>query len=299
MARPAPAVVRAVRLVDLLVSHPTERFTLSELARRTGVGLGSVHAVLTELEDAGYLSRHPIARTYSLGPALVVAGAVALEQQPALGLAKEEIDAVAAALGVEALVTAPTTHEIVFVARAGRASPRSPTMLVGERVPLVPPLGAVFMAWASASEIDAWLARAPAAGGTELVARSRADLALARARGFSIGSASETQRAFGATVFSLADAPRRRELRADLDMLLVALAADDYAVASIDPARIYDIGMIAAPVFDGDGRVVAAIAATGFSLGLRAPDVVRAAERIRDAAAVVTKRMGGRPTRGG
>ena len=120
---------------------------------------------------------------------------------------------------------------------------------------------------------------------------------MARARGYAIGSASETQRAFGATVFSLTDVPRRAELRADLDGLLAALASDEYAVASLEPAGTYEIGMIAAPVFDPGGRVVAAITGTGFDRALAAAEVVHAAERIRDAAAVVTKRAGGRPSR--
>src|SRR6185503_18773506 len=125
--------------------------------------------------------------------------------------------------------TAPTTDEIVFVARAGRASPRSPNVREGERVPLVPPLGAVFMAWATSDEVARWLARAPSVD----AGRARAALALARTRGYSIGSASETQRAFGATVFSLADAARSDAVRADLDALLARLADDAYSLSSI------------------------------------------------------------------
>jgi DNA-binding IclR family transcriptional regulator len=43
-------VNRAVGVLDLLVTHPTERFTLSDLVRRTGISLGSAHAVLAVLE---------------------------------------------------------------------------------------------------------------------------------------------------------------------------------------------------------------------------------------------------------
>jgi DNA-binding IclR family transcriptional regulator len=295
MARPAPAVGRAVALLDVLIAHPDQRFALSELARRAGVSLGSAHAVLAELEEAGYVRRQPATKVYALGPALAVAGAIALRQQPTLAAAIDELPALARALSSEALVTAPTTDEIVFVARAGRASPRSPNVREGERVPLVPPLGAVFMAWATPEEVAGWLARAPSVD----AARAQAALSLARSRGYSIGSASETQRAFGATVFSLADAARSQAVRADLDALLSRLAEDDYPLASIDAGASYDIGMIAAPVFDGDRRVVAAIAATGFARAFDAGEVVRAAERVRDAAAVATKRGGGRPSPGG
>jgi DNA-binding IclR family transcriptional regulator len=295
MARPAPAVGRAVALLDVLIAHPDQHFTLSELVRRGGVGLGSAHAVLAELEEVGYVRRHPTTKAYSLGAALAVAGAVALRQQPALAAAIDELAALARDVGAEALVTAPTTDEIVFVARAGRASPRSPNVREGERVPLVPPLGAVFMAWATPAEVARWLARAPSVD----TARAQAALSLARSRGYSIGSASDTQRAFGATVFSLADAAGSQAVRADLDALLASLADGDYPLASLDAGELFDVGMIAAPVFDGDQRVVAAIAATGFARAFAAEEVVRAAERVRDAAAVATKRGGGRPSPGG
>ncbi len=295
MARPAPAVGRAVALLDLLLAHPDQRFTLSELVRRTGVSLGSGHAVLAELEAVGYVRRHPIDKTYALGPALAVAGAIALRQQPSLAAAIDELAPLARALDSETLVTAATTDEIVFVARAGRAAPRSPNVREGERVPLVPPLGAVFMAWATPEEVGDWLARAPSVD----TARAQAALALARTRGYSIGSASDTQRAFGATVFSRTEAAPAGAVRADLDAvldrLLTRLADGDYALSSLDAGEVYDVGMIAAPVFDGDRRVAAAIAATGFGRALDAEEVVRAAERVRDAAAVATKRGGGRP----
>ncbi len=116
MARPAPAVGRAVALLDLLLAHPDQRFTLSELVRRTGVSLGSGHAVLAELEAVGYVRRHPISKTYALGPALAVAGAIALRQQPSLGAAIDELAPLARSLDSETLVTAATTDEIVFVA---------------------------------------------------------------------------------------------------------------------------------------------------------------------------------------
>ena len=104
MARPAPAASRAIQILDLLVTHPTERFTLTELVRRTGMSLGSAHATLAVLEGSGHVSRNTTSRAYSLGPALVVAGVVALEHHPAIDAARQVIEPLAAELGVEVLV---------------------------------------------------------------------------------------------------------------------------------------------------------------------------------------------------
>ncbi|MBL7518078.1 helix-turn-helix domain-containing protein, partial [Frankia sp. CNm7] len=162
MARPAPAVDKALKIIDLLVTHRGEQFTISDLARRTGSSLGSAHAVLAVLEQTGYLSRHPTRRTYGLGPALVSAGMVALEQHPAIRAAADQIPRLAGELDADVVVTAATPTEIVFVAVGGTGSRYGPGFREGERVPLVPPLGLVFMAWAHPLEVAAWLGRAPA-----------------------------------------------------------------------------------------------------------------------------------------
>jgi len=295
MARPAPAVTRALQIIDLLVAHPTERFTLSQLVQRTGMSLGSAHAVLAVLEQSGYVSRHRTQKTYTLGPALVAAGVAALAQHPAIQVATERLPKLASELGAEALVTAATPTEIIFVARAGEPSPFGPTVREGERVPLVPPLGAVFMAWNERAEIDAWLDRAPLDSRTDRERYEQLLLAV-RERGCSISTASGTQRAFGDVIASLTDNPKRDELRAELDEVLATLAADtEYGLASITPERTYDIGMIAVPVFDPNGRVLAAIVGTGFEPGLPAGEVERLAELIRRCAIVVTKHTKGRP----
>ena len=182
MARPAPAAARAVQILDLLVTHPDERFTLSELVRRTGMSLGSAHAVLAVLEQSGHVTRHPVTKAYSLGPALVVAGVVALEHLPGIGAARGLLAPLAAELGTEVVLTARTLDEIVFVARAGEPSPHGPALREGERVPLVPPFGAVFMAFADPADVEEWLARTPDGAG-EAVARCRDALELVRARG--------------------------------------------------------------------------------------------------------------------
>ena len=293
MARPAPAAQRALQVVDLLVAHPGQPFTLSEIVRRTAMSLGSAHAVLATLEAAGYVRRHPTNRTYGLGPALVAAGIVALDTSTGIRHAVDRAPALARRLGTEIVVSAATSDEIIFLARAGAPSPYGPDLREGERVPLVPPLGAVFLAWSDAPEIDAWLARDPGASPAR-DARHRANLELTRQRGYTVAAASELQRALGTAASDLADVPGRHDLRSDLTELLAALAAGPYAVDGLESDRTYDIGVVAAPVFDVDGKVVAALTATGFAPGRSAAEIVHVAEAIRDSAAVVTRESRGR-----
>lgn len=294
MARPAPAAQRALQVLDLLVTHPGHRFTMSEIVRRTAISLGSAHAVLHALETSGYVRRHPTTKAYGLGPALVAAGVVALDEQPALQAAIGRTPALAGHLRAEVVVSAATADEIIFLARAGEPTPHGPDLREGERVPLVPPLGAVFLAWAGEDEVGRWLLRDPG-GPHDRSARHRASLELVRQRGYSIAAASEVQRSLGAAASGLADVPGRADLRSDLGELLAALAEGPYALDALEPDRTYDIGVVAAPVFDADGAVVAAISATGFAPGRAAAEILAIAEAVRDAAAVVTRESRGRP----
>ncbi len=293
MARPAPAASRAVQILDLLVTHPTERFTLTELVRRTGMSLGSAHATLAVLEGSGHVSRNPTTRAYSLGPALVVAGVVALEHHPAIDAARHVIEPLAEQLGTEVVVSARTVDEIIFIARSGRHSAFGPGVREGERVPLVPPLGAVFLAWSEDREIQQWLERSPDPS-PESLARHRSALELARIRGFTATASSDTQRQLGERTFSLSDSPSNTDLRNDVAELFAVLATEDYPIIDLDAQRRFDVGNIAAPVFGADGEVIAAISASGFPPGLDAESVITAGTKIRDAAAIATRSSRGR-----
>jgi DNA-binding IclR family transcriptional regulator len=294
MARPAPAAARAVQVLDLLVTHPNERFTLTELVRRTGMSLGSAHAVLAVLEQSGHVSRHPTTKAYTLGPALVVAGVVALEHLPGIEAGRRLIGPLAVELGTEVVLTARTVDEIIFVAHAGEPTPYGPAVREGERVPLVPPFGAVFMAWADPDDVEEWLARTPE-GSAEAVARCRDALELVRSRGFAVTAGSDAQRMLGERAFTLTDDPGRDELRDDVAELFAALAREDYPVVALDDDHRFDVGIVAAPVFGPDGTVIAAVSATGFPWGLPASTVVEAGRKVRDCAAVISRQAGGRP----
>ncbi|MCB0996899.1 MAG: helix-turn-helix domain-containing protein, partial [Acidimicrobiales bacterium] len=78
MARPALAASRAIDILNFLASRPDETFSLSELARRTGVNVASTHAIVTTLTQAGYLARDPDRRSYSLGASVIALGAAAI-----------------------------------------------------------------------------------------------------------------------------------------------------------------------------------------------------------------------------
>ena len=293
MARPAPAAERVLGVLDVLVTHPSERFTLSDLVRLTGMSLGSAHAVLTVLEESGYVTRQRSPKVYSLGPALVVAGVIALEHHPAINAGREVLTKLAEELDVEAVLTARTRNDIIFVDRQGRHSDRHPEVREGERVPLVPPFGTVFLAWSSDEDIEQWIARASRPT-KELIRRVNDALESIRQHGVVVTVDHDAQWTLGQRFYSLADDPSRHEIREDVGRLRAVLEGIEYFHLDFDGVDSIEVGLIAAPIFDAQSNVAASITVYGFGHPLSPDEVREAAARVRQVALQATKASRGR-----
>lgn len=285
MSRPALSATRAMEVLNFLAAHPTEEFTLSDLAHRIGVNVASTHALLGALTDGGYLVRHPRLRTYALGPSVVAVGTAALERHPAIDLARDAARRLADQVGLEVSVTAPAGDEIVFVARAGEDQARGLPVHVGQRVPLVPPLGSVFVAWGDA---DRWLARA------EDPDAMRTVLAAIRARGYSVALDADARQGLGQALDRLAESPLHASALTPIEELVAELGHEEYQVVELHRASTYDVSMIAAPIFDTNGKVSLALSLVGFAAGLPADRIMAYGQQVRDACLIVTKQSRGR-----
>lgn len=272
MPRPALAATRALAVLNFLAAHPADEFTLSDLAVELEINVSSAHAVLGVLTEEGYVVRDPRLRTYSLGPSVVALGSGALERHPAVDHARDEARHLSEELGLGVAVTALAGDDIVFLARVGNYSAREVPVHVGQRIPLVPPIGAVFMAWLDA---EPWLARASDRAAMETVLED------VRSRGWAVALETDAHRA-SVTSGSVA------ELLDDLDQ-------EQYQVVGpLDSERTYDVVMITAPVFGPRRESLVAITLLGLEPGLTADQIAAYGERVRDAGLVATRRSGGR-----
>ena len=275
MARPAPSIDRTVAILNFLAAHPDDAFTLSELCRRLSITKATAHAMLNALADAGYLLRHPTDKTFTLGPALIAVGsAAAARRMEVVDYARDEMRRLAGELRVQVVATTAMGEEIVVLAREGEAEPFRVTLDVGQRLPLVPPIGTVFVAWSPPGEIDRWLRR----GGREVTDaqrdRYRAAVEAVRRRGWSVGVEVPGAMASGTR--------------------LEELAHDEYLLLELEKAQTYRLSHISAPVFGPDGTVVLALNLLGFPGLLRAEQVPELADRLVTAALTVTKSIHGR-----
>ena len=289
MARRAPAVERAVAVLNYLAAHPGERFTLSEIARDLGLNKATLHAILGALTESGYLVRDAEAKIYGLGPSLVALGNSAVGSFPAVDTAMPEMQALTDDLGFDCVASAAISDEIVILARSGTPRPFGINVQPGQRLPLAPPLGTVFVAWSGRDAIDAYLAKVGPKVSADRTEQYRRAIAAVRDRGYSVGLE-------GPPPPPPSPQPRRGKQHAPtLEESVRGVEIEEYALIELNPAASYRLNHIGAPVFGPDGEVMLGLFLIGFAGGMPAERVPEYASRLLLACERVTKSIQGRP----
>jgi DNA-binding IclR family transcriptional regulator len=291
MARAAPAASRAVAIVAFLTAHPSRGFTISELVDHLGMNIASAHATLAVLSDGGFVVRDSAHRTYRLGPALVATGRAALDQHPAVTATIAEAEVLGAELDTEVHVTALAGRDLVMVARCGRTPPPGRGNL-GNRTPLLAPLGIVYVAWAAPEVADEWIERSGAPA--EVAHRYRAVLAETRANGFSVNGPFLASAEMAKIVTRLRSKPVDEAPRRELGRLMHG--SDDLTVllAGRPPGDLIAYKAIAAPVFDPTGRALLAISVLGPEHPVPVEEVFDLGRRLVHAATIAMREDHGR-----
>jgi DNA-binding IclR family transcriptional regulator len=133
--QPSPPAHRLIDLVEFLARHPGDEFTVSEIARGAGLNRTTCTSLLLALQARGWVRPRGRA-TFTLGSALIPLGEAALAGLDVAVEVQPELDALVADLGMEALASVVSGHEIIVVGHARTASVLSSTVRVGQTIPL-------------------------------------------------------------------------------------------------------------------------------------------------------------------
>lgn len=292
MARAAPAASRAVSIISFLTAHSSRGFTISELVHHLGLNIASAHATLAVLQDAGFVLRDPVHRTYVLGPALAATGFAALEQHRAVEAAVEQAEILADELDSEVGITAIAGRDVIFLARRGPAPLATAIGYPGDRSPLLAPIGAVFMAWAEDDAVAAWLERADVIG--EAAEDLRHALGEIRARGFSV----PLQSIAAPEVMQAMERVRSEPTDEDAEHQLTGVLQQNEEMLLLfdghSPTDEVRFKTVAAPIFDAIGRVLLSISVTGPDHPVPLEYVLRLGRRVAQAATIATRQGRGR-----
>jgi DNA-binding IclR family transcriptional regulator len=127
------AVDRALDLLTLFGGDQTE-YTLTELARESGLGKPTVHRLIRTLEERGFVERRADGR-YALGTTLATLGLIALETRELSRLVDPILQQVVADTGETASCTVLDGDEMLTVACVAGHHRLQYAVYPGERVP--------------------------------------------------------------------------------------------------------------------------------------------------------------------
>lgn len=233
--------------------------TLADIVRETTVPRATVHAIVSELADLGWLERHDDL-TISLGPAFLATARAAVDSDPLADAARPALERLVADTDSVAFFARRLDDDTITVVEyctpAGRPAPATDGWAEpGRPVRLRPPICREFIAWANEAARVAWVNRAPEADRERL----RAVLAEVRRRGYSIERITDDHRSVIDTLAALDTMPGA--LRDRVRNLLGELSTIDYLDAELtDDAEVGAV-TIGAPITDDADRVVGAIVA--------------------------------------
>ena len=279
MARPALSATRALDIISFLAEHPHEGLTMAQLTRALHLNQGSAHAVLTAMTEQGFLTRHPEHRTFRLGPALVNVGDAATLANPIVVIAREELQSLSDRLQLPALASMRTGMELRVVVRVGPHVAVGPNRRVGQRYPLVPPLGAALVAWSADDVQQAWIAARPDGMDEDALVELLGEI---RRRGFDLGVGAKARRELGRAAEQLADQPHderaKATVRARAGSVPPTVSAGD------------GVAVVSAAVLDTAGSAILECSVYGFASPLAEGEVSRIAKALADACTVIARR---------
>lgn len=293
MPDPSNPTGRVIDVLNFLAARPTESFSLAEIARHLGLSNGSAHRILTTLAAAQFLSRNEKQRTYSLGVAMVAIGQAAVEKHRGIDTARREIARLAVELNVQCSANTVTGDEILVLVKEGAPQSHRGLTRVGERRPLVPPLGLCHVAWGGEAAIADYVERAAPYISTEMRAHLLAAFPLIRRRGYAIAAnGPSTGHTREATALQ-ADQPRDDAYWSSVFAMVSHLTPNEVQLFDLADAAAEGVSYITAPVFSPAGTVSMQLVISGIGRGLPPAEIDRYVERLCAAAALVTSETHG------
>lgn len=242
--------------VVTLAGHP---LTLADIVRETALPRATVHAIVSELAELGWLRRHDDL-TVSVGPAFLATARAAIGSDPLADAARPALEQLVAETDAVAFLARRVDEDTITVVEyctpRGRQAPTTDGWAEpGRTVRLHPPICREFVAWSDAAVRHAWINRAPESDRRRL----HAVLTEVRHRGYSVERITDDHRSVIDALTGLDTVPGA--LRDQVRTLLGELSTIDYLAPELtDDAEVGAV-TIGAPITDDDGRVIGSVVA--------------------------------------
>lgn len=289
---------RVIDVLNFLAAHPTETFSLAEIARHLHLSNGSAHRILTTMASAQFLLRNEKQRAYSLGTALVAIGQAAVEKHRGIEIARREIARLAVELNLQCSANTVVENDILVLVKEGTPQSHRGLTRVGERRPLVPPVGLCHVAWGGDAAIADYLGKAAAHLTEEVRKHLLKAFPLIRRRGYAIAANGPSASHSREAMVLPADRVRDRAYWSSVFELVSQLTPNEVQLFDLRDARKAGVSYIAAPVFSPTGQVSFQLVVSGLPSNLGVAEIERCAEKLCATAAAITVETHGRRPQG-
>jgi flavin reductase (DIM6/NTAB) family NADH-FMN oxidoreductase RutF/DNA-binding IclR family transcriptional regulator len=206
------------------------------------------------------------------------------EQLRLVDRARPSMEATAAATQSQCIAAHLIDGNVVIIASAGTpASPGLSAARIGSRHPAIPPLGAIWLAYAGNDEVERWLALADSPTDRD---RYRQRLGQVRERGYSVGLMGADHERIEAILERRTRQSPDQPLSPEERRLIQALPYDplDYVPTASD----LHVRSFHAPAFGPDGRVALVFVLVGFPRPARVEEARRTLAAVLELADQVT-----------
>jgi DNA-binding IclR family transcriptional regulator len=268
MSRKSPAVDRIVSILNFVVAHPEQSFTLTQIITALKLSRATCHALLMGLVDAGFLYRAPD-KSYVVGPALISLALNAQRHVSPLAVARQEMRMLADEFDVIAAAIFREGEELVVRDRAASLSHLGQAVSSGLRLPLLPNRN-FFLLALSEDELEAELRNVKPRLSVEERSNTHRVVAFAREHGFMLGADT--------------DSP---------DAASVGLSEGRRAVTEVQLKAEYRLQFMVAPVYDGRGKVAFGITLWGTVAPMTGSQVLTMGKRLVEACGRVSTTFAG------
>jgi len=245
----SPPTDRVVRVLNLLVD--VDGATVTEIAARLGLNRSTCTAILSTLEQRGWVTRRG-ARVYGLGDGVLSLAEAVRTRLPILRSAAAVLDELTERTGCRSTLSRADGDHLTIIAAAGESARSGPNRGIGNRVPLRPPFGTVLAAWWPEAERTRWMDR------SDLTAADRAELDAyldaVRRNGFGARQFDPANQPALALiqdlVATLGGSGEQSDLREDLVRILHSHGGSGYTLDELDAPGPLGISYLVAPVFE-------------------------------------------------
>jgi DNA-binding IclR family transcriptional regulator len=289
---PSPSVMRAGEMLDFLARNAPDSYSVSEIARAINLPRATCDSILLALAEQALVVRRDPDLRYTLGPACVTLGDAARGDHSLVAARPAAHDLARSTGSCVAVVTRRRSEaRVVDVFDYGPAFGLKTA--IGQAIPLAPPFGAVFIAWADEERVNEWLDHPAVKISKRERTRYRSALDAVRQRGYSVTAADVSHADFEKAVKRLAENPDAVDVLRRRDELMREIVHTEYLPTTIDVETTVRVSQMSAPVFDRFSSISTAIMMLGPPYDITAGEITALGVQLRQAAEQATAVLAG------